>query len=223
VTKTASCRGGAVCLPDTIIPNPVRPSESILSLAGLFLKSCCRCRRLASEGAGCYAVRRLTVQVLRVALHQICCIYCGLSRAASRSTETERGLALGGPGVNAGIRRGSGCLIYFYHFTVSSQNSDGLPLEHPTPDRDIEIKLWARLQDLQQVALPYRPYASTIQSLPSFAGPCVARTSDSECSSSRSWQEMTFPDVGAAANSGLPSTAGFAIRCPNRINGRSTR
>ena len=131
VTNSASCRGGAVCLPDAIIPKSC-PAIGVDPRPGrpFVLKSCCRCRRLAPKGAGCCAVRRLAEQVLRVALHQVCCIYCGPSRAASESTETERGLAPSESRVNPGVRRVRAA--YFISTTLPSVNKARLKIQSET-------------------------------------------------------------------------------------------
>ncbi len=72
VTKTASVRGGAVCLPCVVIPESC-PAMGVDPQPGrpFFLKSCCRCRRRAPKGAGCCAVRHLAETGTAVVLHEI--------------------------------------------------------------------------------------------------------------------------------------------------------
>jgi hypothetical protein len=112
----------------------VRPSESILSLAGLFLKSCYRCRRRAPKGAGealnciwAISVARtgysgsIAPNLLQLRLR---------SSVAIRSTALDRRPFGGKLPVPPGYTEH---LHYFYHFTRRSQSGGGFRHKSPGP------------------------------------------------------------------------------------------
>ncbi len=75
VTMTASVRGGAVCLPDAIIPK-ILPGHGNRSLSGRpFSKVLLPLPAPCAKGSGCSAAWHLAVQGMTVVLHQICCNY----------------------------------------------------------------------------------------------------------------------------------------------------
>jgi hypothetical protein len=124
VTKTASVRGGAVCLPDAIIPNSLSGHRSRSSAwPAFFLKSCCRCRRRAPKGAGVALNGIWAICIARTGY--ICSIapnllqLRGRSRMASRSTALDR-RPIGGK-LPVPLRYAEH-LHYFYHFTGRSQS-----------------------------------------------------------------------------------------------------
>lgn len=123
VTKTASVRGGAVCLPDAIIPNSCPAKGVDPCLAGLFSKVLLPLPAPCAKGSGwcavlhlgCKSTTRAGVGSIAPNLLQL----RGRPRVASRSTALDRRLFGGELPVPL---RYAERLHYFYHFTGRSQS-----------------------------------------------------------------------------------------------------